>query len=273
MTRKTPPINVAASVHARLLKHAKEHAEDFNFVLTRYGIERLLYRLSRSDAAERFVLKGAMLFSIWSTERHRATHDVDLLSGGPPDLEGLAEVFRTVCQTAVEEDGVIFDSESVKAARIREDEEYQGVRLTLCGHLGRARLEVQVDVGFGDAITPAAVRAEIPTLLGLPAPFLDTYPRESVVAEKLHVMATLGMANSRMKDFFDVDFLARHFMFDCKMLTAAVHATFERRRTPIPEEPPTAFTTTFTDDEGKKSQWKAFLRKTGLASDLDLGHV
>ena len=272
MTRKTPK-NVVASVRARLLKYAKAEHEDFNYVLTRYGIERLLYRLSLGKEASQFILKGAMLFSIWTDIRHRATRDVDLLSTGAPELERLAAIFRGVCQTPVEPDGIVFDPESVKATRIREDEEYEGVRITLLGLLGKARIKLQVDVGFGDAITPAPAHIQIPTLLDQPTPALASYPRETVIAEKLHAMVSLGMGNSRMKDFFDVNFLCENFKFDGAILAAAVSATFERRRTGLPIEWPTAFTATFTQDQGKQTQWRAFLRKSRLLGDADLAMV
>jgi hypothetical protein len=182
----------------------------------------------------------------------------------------LATNFRQVCETAVEDDGLTFDAASVRASRIRDSKEYEGVRITLGGELAGARLNLQVDVGFGDVITPAPIHIELPTLLNQPRPLLATYPRETALAEKLHVIVTLGMSNSRMKDFFDIDFLAAHFPFEGQILTEAVRATFERRRTPLPTDMPTAFTDLFTQDPTKQAQWRAFLRKSGLEGDMSL---
>jgi predicted nucleotidyltransferase component of viral defense system len=201
--------NMAHSVRDRLLRLAKQRGEEFNFVLLRYGLERLIYRLSRSIHAGNFVLKGALLFTVWSKHPHRATKDLDLLGFGSSNLERVAEMFRTVCTTDVEDDGVRFDARSVAAKPIKEDAEYEGVRVTLEGHLGTAKLNIQVDVGFGDAVTPEPQIIEFPTLLPGPAPRVHAYPPEAVVAEKLHAMVNLGMTNSRMKDFFDIWFLSR----------------------------------------------------------------
>lgn len=201
---KRPPTNIAHSVRARLLKVAKERGEQFQYTLTLYAIERLLVRLAASKHGDTFVLKGAMLFRVWSSITHRATKDLDLLGSGAPDLDRLASVFAEICTVAVEDDGIQYDPASVRAARIKEDADYEGVRITLRANLGTARLELQVDVGFGDAITPAPVEIVFPTLLPMPAPRLLAYPKETVVAEKLNALVELGVANSRMKDFFDL---------------------------------------------------------------------
>lgn len=256
--------NVAASVRARLLKLAKDRKEDFQFVLTRFGIERLLYRLSRSKHTDEFVLKGAMLYTIWSAAPHRPTKDVDMLGRGDPDPKRLAAIFRDVLKTEVEDDGLAFDLDSIEAGRIREDEEYEGVRITMVAKLADARIPLQVDVGFGDVITPRPVEADFPTLLGHAAPKIKSYPRETVVAEKFQAMVDLGIANSRMKDFFDLVELAANFRFDGSVLSRAIKNTFERRRTALPHGPPTALTAEFSDDKSKKAQWTAFVKKTRL---------
>jgi predicted nucleotidyltransferase component of viral defense system len=258
--------NVAQSVRDRLLTLSKERGEAFNFVLVRYGLERLLYRLARSPCGDEFVLKGAMLFTVWSKHPHRATKDLDLHGSGSPDVPRLAAVFREVCATDVEDDGVVFDAKSVSANRIKEDAEYEGVRISLDGKLGSAKLALQVDVGFGDAITPKPTIIEFPTLLPLPPPRIRAYPRETVVAEKLHAMVYLGLTNSRMKDFFDVWFLCREFEFQGGQLVSAVRATFDRRSTPIPKEVPIALSESFGLDGGKQAQWKAFLQRSGVAA-------
>lgn len=260
----TAPKNLAHSVRDRLLKLAKERGEQFNFVLVRYALERLLYRLSKSEHSGEFTLKGAMLFTIWSKHPHRATKDMDLLGSGPPDLGRLAQAFRDVCSAPVEDDGVVFAPRSVEARRIKEDAEYEGVRITLGGKLGSAQLAVQVDVGFGDSVVPPPMTIEFPTLLPFPGPVIRAYARETVVAEKLHAMVDLGMANSRMKDFFDVWFLSRDFEFEGNQLVAAIRGTFERRQTPIPAGLPVALTDTFALDPTKQAQWSAFVARSQL---------
>ena len=271
---KPKPSNVAHSVRARLLTLSKERREEFQFVLTRYALERLLYRLSRSTHREGFVLKGAMMFAVWSGHPHRATKDLDLLGSGSPDLDRLAAVFREVVVVGVEDDGLVFDATSVVAVRIKEDADYEGVRVTLDAKLGTAKVGVQIDIGFGDAVTPSAVEVAYPSLLDLPRPSLRAYPRETVVAEKLQAMVHLGLLNSRMKDFFDLWVLATHFEFDGELLVRAVKATFERRGTPLPTEPPVAITSTFSGDGSKQKQWTAFLRRSGVgSSDLTLTTV
>ena len=261
---KDRPRNMAASVKHRLMELARKQGEDFQLVLTRYVIERLLYRLSRSEHAGQFVLKGAMLFRLWADQPHRPTRDLDLLGKGEPSPEALAEVFRAVCGTVVEDDGLTFDPASVTAGRIKEDQEYEGVRVECRVHLGQARIDLQVDVGFGDAVVPRASTVTYPAMLEFPAPVLKAYPRQAVVAEKFQAMVALGIANSRMKDFFDVWVLARGFAFDGPSLSQAIHATFRRRKTALPTEPPLALTPEFGTDDGKKKQWAAFLKRGRL---------
>ncbi|HYP98168.1 MAG TPA: nucleotidyl transferase AbiEii/AbiGii toxin family protein [Polyangiaceae bacterium] len=263
--KSTPPKNVAHSVRDRLLKLARSRQEDFNFVLVRYFLERLLYRISRSPHEAEFILKGAMLFMVWSKHAYRATKDLDLLGSGTPDLDRLVRVFREVAVLPVEDDGIVFDPARVQARRIKEDAEYEGVRVTLEGRLGSAKLALQVDVGFGDSVTPAPTTIDFPTLLPFPSPIIRAYARETVVAEKLHAMVDLGMANSRMKDFFDVWFLSTEFEFQGVALGNAIRATFERRQTPIPEEAPAALTEAFALNAAKQSQWSAFLGRSAVA--------
>ena len=264
MTSESPK-NVAHSVRDRPRKVATARGEEFNFVLLRYGLERLLYRLSKSRYEPEFILKGAMLFTVWSKHPHRATKDLDLLGSGAPDLERLAAVFREVATLRVDDDGVVFEPRTVKAKRIKEDAEYEGVRVTLEGKVGSAKLAVQVDVGFGDSVTPAPTAIDFPTLLAFPAPTVRIYAKETVVAEKLHAMVSLGMANSRMKDFFDIWFLCREFDFEGQRLVDAIRATFERRQTPIPTDAPVALTDAFALDTAKQAQWSAFVERSRLA--------
>lgn len=256
--------DLAASVRQRLLNHSRESREEFQSVLTRYGLERFMFRIGRSPHAGEFVLKGAMLFALWTGRARRATWDMDLLGRGTNDVERLEEVFREICVLAVPPDGVVFDPESVRGGRIREDLEYEGVRILLEARLGKARVRIQVDVGFGDAVTPRPRTIVFPTLLDSPAPELAAYPRETVVAEKLHAMVVLGIANSRMKDFHDVWSLARGFAFDGGLLSRAIAATFRRRRTPLPVGEITALSASFAGDGAKRAQWSAFVRRGRL---------
>ncbi|MEA3422149.1 MAG: nucleotidyl transferase AbiEii/AbiGii toxin family protein [Acidobacteriota bacterium] len=259
--------NVAASVRQRLLNIIRDTGDDPNLVWTRYATERFLYRLSISEYAGDFILKGAMLFMVWTGKTYRPTMDMDFLGHGDNSSERLAEVFRKVCGVDVDPDGLIFDSDTVVVTPIREEQEYQGQRVTLTAFLGKARIPVQFDVGFGDVVTPKAKKIIYPTLLDFPAPSIRACPRETVVAEKFQAMVMLGIANSRMKDFYDLYVLARDFPFDGDILVRAIKATFKRRKTEIPIEPPLALTDEFGHDEVKSVQWTAFVRKSGLEED------
>ncbi len=262
---KGKPIqNLAASVYARLLKRTELGDEDFQFVLMRYGAERLMYRLSQSEHAANFVLKGAMLFLVWTGAQYRATKDMDLLALKSPSVERLRDIFRGLCEMPVAQDGLAFEPDSVQAEEIREDNLYQGVRVTLIARLGKARVPLQVDIGFGDAVTPKALQTNFPTLLDFPAPRLAMYPRETVVAEKFEAMVKLGLANSRMKDFYDIWALSREFDFDGSVLSAAIQATFKRRKTALTPTLPLALTSEFSGNPLKQTQWKAFVRRSRL---------
>jgi predicted nucleotidyltransferase component of viral defense system len=262
--------NIAASVRARLAQRARDRGDDFQLVLTRYANERLLYRLATSAHAERFILKGAALFTLWIGHPHRATRDLDLLGFGDDDAAHLRDVFVDVLGRAMPDDGVAFDVDVLDVGPIRDDQEYGGVRVATIARISGAQVRVQVDIGFGDVVTPAAELVDFPALLDFPPPRLRAYPRESVIAEKLDAMVQLGMANSRMKDFFDVALLAEGFSFDGALLVRAIRATFERRRTALPRGLPVALTSVFANDATKRTQWAAFVRKTGAAGMADL---
>jgi predicted nucleotidyltransferase component of viral defense system len=262
------------SVQTRLVRHAKALGIDPNLVLTRYAAERLLYRLSRSPHADRFVLKGALMLLVWLGEAIRPTQDADLLGFGALDTESLRATFAELCTLEVEPDGLQFDSASVRVAAIRVEDAYGGQRVTLLGHLGDARLPVQVDVGIGDAVFPEPQWIDYPSLLGLPAPRLRAYRPESSIAEKLHAMVELGSKNSRMRDFFDVRALAAATTFDGAVLGRAIASTFARRRTQIPVEVPLALTPAFAAIEGKSAQWRGFVRRLpGTSAPADLATV
>lgn len=257
--------NIAASVRARLTTLAKQQGDAVDRVFLRYAIERLLYRLAKSGYRDQFVLKGAMLFSLWAPVPYRSTGDLDLLGHGDPAPERMAAIFAAICSAAVDDDGAVYDAASVRAESVRDDEDYRGVRVSLTATLASARLAIQIDIGFGDAVTPGASDVDYPSLIGFPSPFLRAYPPETVVAEKLEALVSLSMRNSRMKDFFDLWVIAKTFMFDGPTLAAAVAATFERRGTALPQGAPVALTETFSNDAGKQSQWRAFLKRTTIA--------
>ncbi|MDZ7615530.1 MAG: nucleotidyl transferase AbiEii/AbiGii toxin family protein [Patescibacteria group bacterium] len=238
-------------------------------MLTRYALERLLYRLSQSEHRDVFVLKGAMLFQLWSDQPHRPTRDLDLLGRGDSSTSRFEAILREVCEIAVEDDGLTFCTESMHGDVIKEDQEYEGLRLTLEGRLEDARIPIQIDIGFGDVVTPAASEVRYPVLLDFPAPILAAYSRESVVAEKFQAMVMLGMVNSRMKDFYDLWILAGQFTFQGPLLCEAIRATFERRRTLVPSNVPTALSAGFSQDGNKQAQWRAFANK----SKLDIGGI
>lgn len=267
---KMPVKNVAASVQARLLERARARGDDFQLLLLRYANERLLFRLASSAHAKSFVLKGAALFTYWTGQPHRATRDLDFLGYGTSTEAHLEKVFIEILETAVADDGLVFDPSLVKVAPIREDQEYGGVRVTFVARLGSAKVPLQVDVGFGDAVTPGAQEIEFPALLELPAPRLRAYPRETVAAEKIEAFVKLGLANTRMKDFYDLRTLSEQFEFDGAVLVKALRATFERRGTAFPKDTPVALTAEFFGDKGREIQWSGFARKAGIKKAGDL---
>ena len=246
--------NLAASVRARLLNRARETRQDFNLILTRYALERLLYRLSISPHADQFLLKGALLFDLWFDIPHRPTRDADFLGLGSAELPVLEAIFKNVCMVDAD-DGVTFRPDKVHAVEIRKEANYAGVRITLLGLVDGARCSIQVDIGFGDAVTPGPEEARYPVMLPeVEAPKLRVYPRYTVVAEKLEALASLGIANSRMKDFFDLWILSRYTEFDGDTLRRAIRATFDRRKTELPPRVPFGLTDDFARDTQKQSK-------------------
>jgi predicted nucleotidyltransferase component of viral defense system len=269
---KKPVANLSASVRQRLLNLTTERKEDFGLVLTRYGLERLLYRLSISPHRDAFVLKGALLLQLWTAEIYRPTRDLDLLGLGPSDIN-FRKVFSEVCSQNVEDDGLTFLTDTIRAERIRDEEAYEGVRVRVEARLGDVRIPLQIDVGLGDTIVPASEELEYPALLKFPAPKLHAYSKESVVAEKFEAMVKLGVANSRMKDFYDLWVMAQRFEFKSSTLAAAIQATFDTRRTTLPTSSPLALRTEFYKLSTKQTQWRAFLRKSGLKADSSLKEI
>ena len=258
------PRNVAASVRARLQNLAREQQANFQRVLTRYGLERFLFRLSASPHKELFVLKGAMLYAAWLEDPFRSTRDLDLLSLADQEMAPLLETIRGVCAQPVADDGLRFDTENILAAPFDEDRTHGAFRVRTSAQLGTAIIPVQIDVGFGDTVTPGPLELEYPVLLDHPTPTLYAYPRETLVAEKFEAIVALDLANSRMKDFYDLLAMSRLFSFDGVTLAAAIRATFETRATAIPRERPPPLTHAFSEDPQKIRQWRSFLARDPL---------
>lgn len=259
------------SIRTRLLNRSRSRGESFDFVLSRYGVERFLHRLARSQHADRFVLKGATLFHLWNHELHRPTRDLDLLGSGPADLASLRSALLAILRIECPEDGLVFDDRSLTVGPIRDDQEYGGVRAKFRALFGTARILIQVDVGFGDAVTPDPETLDFPLLLPeMPGIRLKSYPVATVIAEKFEALVRLDAQNSRMKDFFDLDFLLRGEVPDRCQLTGAIEATFRRRKTTLPDAEPAGLSAAFVEE--KSIMWGAFLLKNGLEK-RDFGDV
>jgi len=266
------PKDMAASVRQRLRDLARARHEDFDYVLRQYVMQRLLYRLSCSDFSEQFLLKGALLFWVWNEDFHRPTRDIDLLSFGDNDVPHLVDVFRQIVSVD-NDDGLVFDVDSVTGTEIKEDADYPGVRVTGFVNLTKARIPFQVDIGYGDAVSPEPEEAQLPSFLDFPSPQLRVYPVYVVIAEKFQAMVMLGIANSRMKDFYDIKTIASTMELDGQILFDAIRATFERRKTDITTEALYVFSDDFKQDKDKQTQWAAFLNKNGLEKGSNFSDV
>jgi len=259
-------VNVAASIRQRLLNISRVQNVDFNRILTNYGLERLLYRLSISKYKDEFVLKGAMLFSYWSGDAYRATKDIDFLKSGEASIAYLTQVFTELCENACNEDGLIFNAESIQAGEIREEDSYGGIRIIIEATLAKARIKMQADIGIGDIITPKAEVIKFPTILDMPSPSLKAYPVETVVAEKFEAMVLLGFVNSRLKDFYDIWAIDKFMNLNEVILAEAVTNTFNRRGTKVPTDLPLALTAEFSSDVTRQKQWEAFTHRAAVTS-------
>jgi hypothetical protein len=256
--------DLAASIRARLLNLAKAERSDFNNILVRYTLERLLYRLSISPHADSFLLTGALLFTLWYALPHRPTRDADLLGFGPSDLASLCNTFRDIAAIPVD-DGLVFNADTVAAKEIRKNAGYAGARVTITAELARARCKAQIDIGFGDAVTPGPVDAVFPVMIGgLPAPQLRAYPVYTVIAEKLHAIVVLGATNTRLKDYLDLSVLLSRENLDAGVLASALEATFHRRSTALPDSVPVGLTDTFANDPLRQGLWTRYLAKNGM---------
>ncbi len=257
MSRKSPG-NIAASVRQRLLNKSRTDKRPFGELLQYYSMERFLYRLSVSNHAKRFILKGALMLRTWNAPSARPTMDIDMLGITSNEVERVKEQVRDICTAEVVPDGLVFDPDSVRGERITEDADYEGIRVRFFGTLDTARVNMQIDIGFGDIVFPSPEEAYLPAILDFPPPLLACYSRESAIAEKFEAMVKLGELNSRMKDFYDIWMLARQFDFDQRQLHEALFHTFNNRRTDLPDNV-TAFSKDFIS--AKATQWKAFRRK------------
>ena len=263
-------MNKSGTVHSvsqKLLNVAKAKDVDYNIVLIWYGLERFLYRLSKSTYSDKFILKGAMLFSVWAQQPLRPTKDLDLMASGEPSADYLRKALIEICQTKADND-IVFNTKDVRIDPIRIDQEYKGLRVKLPAKLGNAKIRLQIDIGFGDIVTPAPVKIKYPVLLEAPVPIIKAYPKETVVAEKVQAMVSLGYANSRMKDFYDLWIMSKQFDFDGPLLTKAIAATFQKRKTTLPQDLPPALTDDFSSDTVTSQRWKAFANKLGQSSHI-----
>lgn len=251
----------AASIHQRLLNKARESGRPFNELLQYYAMERFLFRMSRSDYADDFTLKGALLLRTLGISEIRSTRDIDLLGPDKGSIDTLKKSMAECCRIRVEEDGLTFDANDIEAGAIRENQAYNGYRFKIKGSLGNARISIQVDMGFGDVITPGPLWIEYPSILDQQPVRIKAYTVESAIAEKYQAMVDLDLLNSRMKDFFDIYYLSTHLNFEGEKLREAIKQTFKRRKTDIPENLPAAFTDAFYKDENTQKQWKAFRKK------------
>ncbi len=255
--------NKALSIRQKLLNLARQRKEDFDYVLRQYVIQRLLYRLSKSSHVDHFLLKGALLFWVWNEDFHRPTRDIDLLTFDNNDVEYLISVFKSIVATD-EDDGLIFDLYSITGMEIKEDADYSGGRVTGFANLAKARIPFQIDIGYGDVVVPKAEKAILPSFLDLPSANLNVYPVYSLLSEKFQAMVMLGLANSRMKDFYDIWVVSHTITLDGQLLLEAIEATFNRRNTQLKNKDLYIFTNEFKEDNGKKIQWNAFHNRNNL---------
>lgn len=260
--------NLPVSVLRRLRNKAAAEGRNAQDLLRYYAIERFLYRMAQSPHADRFVLKGALVFLTWGIDLQRPTRDIDLGGFTTSDMEVIRRMIQDICLQPVADDGMQYDANSVVGEVVREGMRYQGLRIRFHGALGAARASMQIDIGIADTITPPALPVTYPTLLDMPAPVLRGYPPETVVAEKLEAMVVLDEINSRMKDFYDVWLISRRFEFDGTLLQQAVHATFRHRHTELPNELPSALSDSFA--EQKQALWRTFVTRSELETGVAL---
>ena len=260
------PKNIAASVKARLLAKSREQGRAFDLLLVRFALERLLFRPSCSAHRDNYVLKGGMLVTQWLEHDNRETRDIDFLGFGPDDQAAITSIFAEI-MTIESDDGLVFDINALTASPIREEMGYGGIRLKTVARLERTLIQITLDIGFGDALTDATHKIDYPSLLNMDRPRIRSYPPEAVIAEKFHAVVALGLANGRMKDFYDLWAVPGSMQIEAEALDAAIAATFERRETQIPQERPIGLSSTMADDPAARQRWKAYI------TSLELPHV
>ncbi len=253
--------NIEDSVRARLNNKRKEAGIPFLEILRNYAMERFLYRLSLAEFSHEFILKGALLFTAWKVPERRTTLDIDLLARHSNQIAEIERVVREVCAVKAIPDGLRFDPASVAGARIKEDADYEGVRVRFVGFLGKSRIPMQIDFGFGDVIFPTPRKIDYPVILDFPAPKLKGYAPETVVSEKFEAMVQLGSLNSRMKDFYDLWLLIHQFDFKGEELVGAIKKTFHHRKTPLPQTKSFFADEIYDEKSDRQTLWKAFLTK------------
>jgi hypothetical protein len=262
-------INLQASVRSRLQTKAKETNRPFAEILQYYGMERFLFRLGKSAYSRHFILKGALMFTAWNIPQRRTTLDIDLLARFDNQISSIEQVIKDVCKITVVSDGLVFDPETVRGQRIKEDADYEGVRVKFVGFLERSRIPMQIDIGFGDIVYPRPRIFDYPVILDLPKPHLKGYPLESVVSEKFEAMVKLGLLNSRMKDFYDIWLMMLQFDFDGLNLTEALKRTFEHRKMELPQKRPLFAEEIYDGQSDRQTLWTAFLRKSDIKHASD----
>jgi len=263
------PTNKAASIRQKLLNYAKSNGQDFQRTIDTYAIECILDRLAHSTYTDRFLLKGALLFTVWKGLGKRPTRDIDLMGRCANELDSIVRIFKEIVSVDIKDDCVVFFPDQTEGLRIKEDDEYEGIRIFIGGALSGATFKVQIDIGFGDSVTPSPVHASFPRMLNMRSFSLLMYQPETVFAEKLEAIVSRGMPNSRMKDYYDLSVLIRDRMVQAELVRESVANTFERRKTAIPVSCPIGFSDKFAQDGTKIAQWKGFLKKSGLnAGDL-----
>lgn len=257
------PKNIAASVKQRLLNMARAQGRGFDILLVRFALERLLFRLSQSAHRENYILKGGMLVTQWLDHDNRETRDADFLGFGEADVETIKAIFAEI-MAITSEDGLDFDIGALAATTIREEAEYDGIRLKTFAYLGRTRIPVTLDIAFGDVLADASQTVDYPSLLDMERPSIRTYPPAQVIAEKFQAMVALGLANGRMKDFYDLWAIPKALPIDDQALDTAIAATFERRTTPVPKERPSGLSAAMAEDAAAQQRWRAYVESLEL---------
>jgi predicted nucleotidyltransferase component of viral defense system len=265
------PKNLAASVKQRLMNMARDQIRAFDILLVRFALERLLFRLSLSAYRDNYILKGGMLVTQWLEHNNRETRDMDFLGFGEADAEAIKAIFAEI-MTIASDDGLAFDTETLTASAIREEMEYGGIRLRTTAYLERTRIPVTLDIGFGDALAGSSDRIEYPSLLGMDRPSIRAYPPAAVIAEKFQAVVALGLANGRMKDFYDLWAIPKAMPIDEAELDAAIAATFNRRATLVPSDRPVGLSKTMAQDTDAGRRWRAYIDSLELPA-LDFAEV